>query len=960
MDEYDVFLSFGGHDRLMAERTAKELHARGLRVFLDEGIRTGQGVTAAIERALAASRLLLVYFSAGYPIRYACQFELTAALLAGQREGNPAGRIVVINPEPDEDHLFPVELADASFARAPKYGDKAAYAALEAAIRERLRSVRGTIGEPRFTERPRWIANRVAGEYGFVGRYREQWQLHSRLREAGYPLVRQVTSGPVVALLGVAGAGKSALAAAYSWQFGAAYPGGVHWLDLSGTTRSDMTDRYHAEVRRIARTLQAGPDTGRADAAELTAAVANRLHTAREAALWVVDDLPPGLEWREVEPLLLPAEPWLHTVLISRHGPYAETMPTVELGPMSAEDARALLLRYRPVDTEDEARALDVLVDRLGGHAMGLRLTGRRLRDRQGLLSVAGQVRHLADEPGALDAATVLVRESFRTLTERQRLVLQLTEVCAGASLPARFIADVVTEVRPAGDDPGDALTGLRDLMLAARTEDRWEFHSIVREAARRFLPPVVPPSLLARTAAGLLLRQAESPGGVPEELMPHAAALARRSDVPAGTAHTLHRVLSVFHEDRGEPVAAARHWDLALASAMGTAPELLRAAQAHLDAGGYERAGHYAGLARRAAPAGSPAGTAAVTVLAQALDSLGRIKAADPCWDTVRAALPPLSDVRPAGTGTAGDGQAVDEATTELWLGYLKSRRLRGDMRTALTYAEALVALLSREPAETAGHRLQAARIELAVVQLSTNAQREARQTAETVRNWYREQGLPEHMHSVAAQSVLAQAWLTLHLLELGPDPANWREAAESLARLREQLRSRHGPLNGATLAADVEYGYALLCLGRPHKARTHLVETISRLDRRYGPRHPLTLRARLMLGRSHAQLREYRQAAELHEHAYDGLSATLGPRHPDTLHAQYGLGVALVLTGNRSRGRRMLREVRRTAPSSVGRKSDLYAQSVAATALFVLPSGLWRQVDRMTNDRPGPDDEP
>ncbi|MFJ2890582.1 tetratricopeptide repeat protein [Streptomyces sp. NPDC087305] len=960
MNGHDIFLSFGGHYRVMAERTARELRDRGLSVFLDEDIRTGQGVTATIERALAASRVLLVYYSAGYPSRYACQFELTAALLAGQREGSPAGRIVVINPEPDEDHLFPVELADSSFARAPRYGDKAAFAGLEAAIRERLRSVRGTIGEPRFTERPRWIADRVAGEYGFVGRYREQWQLHSRLREANHPMVRPVTSGPVVALLGVAGTGKSALAAAYAWQFGAAYPGGVHWLDLSGATRSDVTVRYNDELRRVARTLRVSPDTSAADAAELTAAVSDRLFTAKEPALWVIDDLPPDLGREEIERLLLPAGPLLHTVLISRRGPYTEMMPTVELGPMSAEDARTLLLRHRPVDTEDEARALDTLVDRLGGHAMSLRLAGRQLRDRQGLRSVADHVRHLANDSTVLDAATGLIRDSLETLTEQQRLILQLTGVCAGTSLPARFIADVVTALHPARDDPGDALVGLHELMLATRIEDRWEFHAIVREAAQRYLEPIVPASQLARTAAERLLRQGGALGAVPERLMPHAAALACRDDVPADTGHTLHRMLSVFHEDRGEPVAAARHWELALSSGTPTAPDLLRAARAHLDAGDYERAEHYASHARRAAAPGSPGETAAVGVLAQALDSLGQIKAADPHWDAVQAALPPLADDRRSDAQTAGDAPAADQATTRLWLGYLKSRRLRGDMHTARSYADALVAFLVRQPADTAGHHLQVARIELAIIQLSTNAQREARQTAETVQNWYRDQGLPEHMNAVTAQSLLAQAWLTLHLLELNPDPANWREAAESLAQIREQLRSSHGPLSDRTLSTDVEYGYALLCLGRPRKAQKHLAETISRLDRRYGTRHPLTLRARLMLGRSHAQLREYDQAAELHEHAYNGLSATLGPRHPDTLHAQYGFGVALVLTGSQRRGWRILSEVRRTAPSSVGRKSDLYAQSLAATVLFTLPSGLWRSLDRMTNDRPRPDDEP
>ncbi|MFC8428078.1 tetratricopeptide repeat protein [Streptomyces sp. NPDC057253] len=949
MSEHDVFLSFGGHDRAIAERIAQELRNRGLSVFVDEDIQVGHGVSVALQRALAASRLLLLYYSAGYPSRYACQFELTAALLAGQREGDPVGRIVVINPEPGEDHLFPVELADATFSRAPRYGDKAAFEELAAVLRERVRSMRGTIGDPR-TGRPRWITDRVAGAYSFVGRYREQWRLHSELRQGDYPLVRQVMAGPVVALLGVAGVGKSALAAAYAWQFGAAYPGGVHLLDLKDASAADMMVRYNEELRRVARDLRLDPGLQRVGAAELAAAVSDRLCTAGQPALWVVDDLPPDLDPAEIEQFLLPAGPLLHTVLTSRRGPYAELMPVVELGPMFPEDAQLLLRRHRPVDTEEDVAALDVLADRLGGHALSLQLAGLRLRDRQGLRPLIDDVDRLTADPTTLDAATDLVRDSLGSLDSQQRLVLQLATVCAGASLPARFIADVETVLHPDAGDPGDALAGLRDLTLATRIEDNWEVHAIVREAARRHLPLEVPEAELVRVAADLVLARSSEPGAVADRLMPHAAVLAAHPALAPGTARALHRMLTDFHQTRGEPLTAARHWDLALTSGSPTTSELLRAAHAHLDAGSYEQAAEYASRARGSVPSGGQKEIVAIGVLAQALDALGRLDEADPHWEVVRAALPPT----PANSWN-DTGDAI-----ELQLGYLKGRRLRGDLRVALRHADQLVDVLSQLPSERAGNQLQAARIELATIQLSTNAQREARLTARSVQSWYEDQGLADHMNAVSAQSVLAQAWLTLYLLELDPNPADWREAAERLGQLRERLRGSHGPMNARTLSIDVEYGYALLCLGRPKKARKHLEETISRLGRRFGPRHPMILRAQLLLGRSHAQLREHEKAREHHELAFEGLLATLGPRHPDTLQAQYGLGVALVLLGSRSKGRRMLSAVRTMAPSSVGRNNDLYAQSVVATALGPLPSSIWRYVDKKTNDRPRPQDDP
>jgi tetratricopeptide (TPR) repeat protein len=953
MNGHDVFFSFGGHDRPAVGRITRALRDHGLRVFVDEDIPVGHGVSATIEQALASSRVLLVYYSAGYPSRYACQYELTTALLAGQREGNPAGRIVVINPEPEEDHLFPVELADATFARAPTYGNKEALADLVTAVRDRVDATSGPIGDPRLADRPRWITDRVEGAAGFVGRYREQWALHSLLRQGAYPLVREVTSGPVIALVGLAGSGKSALAAAYAWQFGAAYPGGIHWLDLSGVDPSDVPVRYREELRRVARTLRLCLDVDTARQADLVAAISDHLFTTGQAALWVVDDLPPGMDRNAVEGLALPAGPTLHTVLISRHGPLTDFLPTVELGPMAAEDAHLLLRRHRMPDTADEAQAMDDLVTRLGGHPLSLQLAGRLLSNRQGLRPFADQVRHLTADRTTLEPAIMLVRDSLGNLTDMQRLVLQLATLCAGTALPAPLITGVVTALAPGERDLGDALTGLHERLLATRIEDRWEVHAIVREAMRHHLPPVVPRADLAQTTAGMLLPLAGSPGGAPDNLMPHAAALADDRDVDSGTSRALHRLLGNYYQARGEPIAAARHWDLVLASGVPTTSDLLPAARAHLDTGGYELAAEYASRIRQVLPEGDPSMLAVVGLLATALDALGRIDAADPHWDRIRTALP-----LPDGAGSSTDAPtisptAVDPMSVELQLGYLRSRRLRGDMRTALAHAETLVAHLAALPPELGGDHLQAVRIELATIQLSTNAQREARQSAESVQRWYHERGLPGHANALSAQSLLAQAWLTLHLLELTPDPADWREATESLRHLRERLRRSHGPMNALTLSTDVEYGYALLCLGLPHDALPHLTATIARLERRFEPGHPLTLRARLLLGRCHAQLGEYRQARDLHEKAYTGLLATLGPNHPDTLHAQYGLGVALVLTGDHHRGREMLTAVRRAAPSSVGRTSDLYAQSVAATALLILPGGVWRLVDRLTNDR-------
>src|SRR5688500_1282994 len=156
---YDVFLSFGGHDRAAARRLAHALAAGGLRVFTDERIGVGNGITRTIEDALASSATFLAYYSAGYPSRWACQSELTAAFLAGQREGDPTRRLIVVNPEPTTAHLYPVELADAKFVLAPPVRDRASTADFVAAVRARVEAVTATFGDVRRNARPRWWAD---------------------------------------------------------------------------------------------------------------------------------------------------------------------------------------------------------------------------------------------------------------------------------------------------------------------------------------------------------------------------------------------------------------------------------------------------------------------------------------------------------------------------------------------------------------------------------------------------------------------------------------------------------------------------------------------------------------------------------------------------------------------------------------------------------------------------------
>jgi hypothetical protein len=329
---YDVFLSFAGTDRPAGRALAAELRNRGLRVFFDEeAIGFFEGITEAIRNSLEVSKVLVAYYSVEYATRPACQMELTAAFLAGQREGDPCWRIIVINPESGTDHLHPAELADARFAISPS--DEKSLGLLAHSIQRRVETIGGVIGELSFTDRPISF-NRRAGSYGFVGRYREIWSLHSLLHAVDYPLTQEPTGPSIVAVWGRAGSGKTSLVASYAWRFSTAFRGGIYWLDLSGD--GIPLANYRASIKSLAGKL--GLATEGVSDARLTGIIAAYIADRDGRSLWIIDNLPEDLTPDSLDELILPAGDKVRTVLIGDKNIFHGLLSTLEIAPLSTGD----------------------------------------------------------------------------------------------------------------------------------------------------------------------------------------------------------------------------------------------------------------------------------------------------------------------------------------------------------------------------------------------------------------------------------------------------------------------------------------------------------------------------------------------------------------------------------------------------------------------------------------------
>jgi hypothetical protein len=233
---YDVFLSHAWVDGDRPQQVAEALRKAGVRVWFDAAeINDFISITRAVAQGLAQSKALLAYYSATYPLRRACQWELTAAFLAAQAEGDPRRRVLVVNPEKQADHVHPIELRDAKFRTLPSH-DGAALQELVQSIVKHVALLDGPLADINPLIAPHWYGTTPVGSTHFVGRMKEMWQVHSLLHAGDVAQVSNATAatGGIGRISGLGGVGKSLLAEEYALHFGSAYPGGVFWLRAHG------------------------------------------------------------------------------------------------------------------------------------------------------------------------------------------------------------------------------------------------------------------------------------------------------------------------------------------------------------------------------------------------------------------------------------------------------------------------------------------------------------------------------------------------------------------------------------------------------------------------------------------------------------------------------------------------------------------------------------------------------
>jgi hypothetical protein len=382
---FDVFVSHRWSDKPWVEALVTALEAGGVKCWLDRSqVEPFSGITPAIEAGIAASRSLLACYSAEYPRSRICQWELTLAYLAGEGATPRQSRVLVVNPEPDAAHLQLGPLADQLAVPASRSVDPADHRQLAAAVATALETRVRTVGELMSSARPTWFGvRRPLGSDRFVGRGADLWQLHGLLRRALDAVVAAAAAGrqDVACLVGMGGMGKSQLAEEYAIRFGAAYPGGVVWLDCLAFSdqrgrRDDDTEALSRQLRTVAHNLTLLTDD-QASVDELRGQIASRL-AASGRVLWIVDDLPAGLSRGQLDRWLAPV-PGAATIVTTRTTSYQDAIASLEIEALDELDGVALLASRPALANTFDPDAAARIVAALGGHPLALDVSGALL-----------------------------------------------------------------------------------------------------------------------------------------------------------------------------------------------------------------------------------------------------------------------------------------------------------------------------------------------------------------------------------------------------------------------------------------------------------------------------------------------------------------------------------------------------------------------------------------------------
>ncbi|MFE3627039.1 AfsR/SARP family transcriptional regulator [Streptomyces goshikiensis] len=329
---------------------------------------------------------------------------------------------------------------------------------------------------PRATEVPRTLPNDLTG---FTGRDRELGRLLERAAAPADGATR------IVAIDGMGGSGKTALAIRAAHRLAEAYPDGQLYIDLRGFTPGEQPRLPRSVLGALLRSLGVPGERLPAEADSRSCMWRGML--AERRMLIVLDN---AADVAQVRPLLPASSNSLVLITSRTRMVELDGCDWMSVGVMSPPDSRALvreaLGRSR---TEREPEAVEALAELCGHLPLALRIATARLRNRP-RWTVRHLVDRLADGTRRLDelrsgerSVEATLRLSYRAMRKEHRDAFRLLGLHPGAEIDVHSAAALLgCGVREAED----VLEHLLDAHLVGQHEiGRYAFHDLVRSFAQ-------------------------------------------------------------------------------------------------------------------------------------------------------------------------------------------------------------------------------------------------------------------------------------------------------------------------------------------------------------------------------------------------------------------------------------------------------------------------------------------
>lgn len=317
----------------------------------------------------------------------------------------------------------------------------------------------------------------------FVGRH----ELVERIGELLSPAASSVRAVPGVALSGLPGVGKTALAIHVAHRMRAAFPDGQLYVDMRGYSR----DRPMPPTGALSRFLRAlGIAAGEMPIEmDMQSALLRSLLSHRRVLIILDNVVSPD----QVRPML-PGTPGSAVMVTSRRILAGLTaingMGQVPVGPITVEEATAMLSTILGNRVASEPDAAVNLADMCGNLPLALRIAAANLAARPDH-SIAAYVTELSsegrlsaltidgDDTAAVDASFEL---SYRLLAPEAARLFRLLGLIPGPGFDSWAAANI------ASVDPSTAsrlLGRLAAANLIQYRQDGYSFHDLIREYAR-------------------------------------------------------------------------------------------------------------------------------------------------------------------------------------------------------------------------------------------------------------------------------------------------------------------------------------------------------------------------------------------------------------------------------------------------------------------------------------------